>query len=169
MARENSKMRTYDEFLEERSRKCEKDSTIPRELYDKYDVKKGLRDSNGKGVVAGLTNISRVQGTRVVDGKTVPCEGVLQYRGYDINDLVNMNGHELGLFEKCAYLLLFNELPNDEQLKEFRGYLNAQMKLPNGFVRQVILRDNGYDVMNTLSRGVLNLALYDEDLIGSTP
>jgi citrate synthase len=162
-------MRSYDEFLEERAKKCEADSTFPRDLFDKYDVKKGLRDRNGKGVVAGLTNISKVQGTKMVDGKLVPCEGRLLYRGYDINDLVSMNGHELGLFEKCAYLLLFNEMPNDEQLAEFRRFLNAQMKLPNGFVRQVILRDNGYDVMNTLSRGVLNLALYDEDLKGSTP
>ena len=162
-------MRTYEEFLEERSKKCEADSCFSKDLYDKYDVKKGLRDSNGKGVVAGLTNISKVIGTEVVDGQTVPTEGKLSYRGYDINDLVNMNGNELGLFEKCAYLLLFNELPNKEQLDEFRYYLNGQMAMPKGFVRSVILKDNGYDVMNTLSRGVLNLALYDKYLDSSTP
>ena len=162
-------MRSYDEFLEERSKKCEIDSSIPKELYDMYDVKKGLRDRNGKGVVAGLTNISKVQGMIDLDGIREPCEGRLFYRGYDIKDLVMLNGNELGLFEKCAYLLLFNDLPTDEQLDEFRGFLNDQMRLPNGFVRQVILRDNGYDVMNTLSRGVLNLALYDEDLGGRAP
>ena len=132
-------------------------------------MKKGLRDTNGKGVVAGITNISKVQGTETVDGKTVQCKGRLLYRGYDINQLVKMNGNELGLFEKCAYLLLFNELPDEEQLKEFKTFLYEQMTLPNGFVRQVILRDNGYDVMNTLSRGVLNLALFDSDLEGNKP
>ena len=157
-------MRTYEEFLLDRSEKCMRDSDFPKDLYDKHDVKKGLRDSNGKGVVAGLTNVSKVQGTMVVNGKTVPCEGRLLYRGYDINDLVNMNDHSLGLFEKCAYLLLFNELPNEDQLREFRFFLNMHMSLPTGFVRQVILKNNGYDVMNTLSRGVLNLALYEGDL-----
>jgi citrate synthase len=157
-------MRTYEEFLLDRSEKCMRDSDFPKDLYDKHDVKKGLRDNNGKGVVAGLTNVSKVQGTMVVDGKTVPCEGRLLYRGYDINDLVNMNDHSLGLFEKCAYLLLFNELPNEDQLREFRFFLNMHMSLPTGFVRQVILKNNGYDVMNTLSRGVLNLALYEGDL-----
>jgi len=157
-------MRTYEEFLLDRSEKCMRDSDFPKDLYDKHDVKKGLRDSNGKGVVAGLTNVSKVQGTMVVNGKTVPCEGRLLYRGYDINDLVNMNDHNLGLFEKCAYLLLFNELPNEDQLREFRFFLNMHMSLPTGFVRQVILKNNGYDVMNTLSRGVLNLALYEGDL-----
>jgi len=157
-------MRTYEEFLLDRSEKCMRDSDFPKDLYDKHDVKKGLRDSNGKGVVAGLTNVSKAQGTMVVDGKTVPCEGRLLYRGYDINDLVNMNDHSLGLFEKCAYLLLFNELPNEDQLREFRFFLNMHMSLPTGFVRQVILKNNGYDVMNTLSRGVLNLALYEGDL-----
>jgi citrate synthase len=103
------------------------------------------------------------------DGKLVPCEGRLLYRGYDINDLIRMNTGELGLFEKCAYLLLFNALPTDEQLKEFRSFLNNQMSLPNGFVRQVILRDNGFDVMNTLSRGVLNLALFEGNLVSGNP
>lgn len=162
-------MRTYEEFLSERSKKCEVDSRIPKELYEKYDVKKGLRDSNGKGVVAGITNISRVQGSEVIDGNTVPCEGRLMYRGYDINDLVNMNGRRLGLFEECAYLLLFNELPDDDALIEFRRFLNMHMALPKGFTRSVILKDNGYDVMNTLSRGILNLALYDKYLESSTP
>ena len=162
-------MRTYEEFLQERSKACINDSDIPKELYIRHDVKKGLRDHNGKGVVAGITNISKVQGTVNNNGKSEPCEGRLLYRGYDINDLVHMNENELGLFEKCAYLLLFNELPNEDQLKEFRTFLNGQMGLPNGFVRQVILRDNGFDIMNTLSRGVLNLALYDRYLGLSTP
>jgi citrate synthase len=162
-------LRTYEKFLQERSKACIKDSDIPKELYIKHDVKKGLRDQNGKGVVAGITNISKVQGTVNNNGKSEPCEGRLLYRGYDINDLMRMNKGELGLFEKCTYLLLFNELPNEDQLKEFRSFLNGQMGLPNGFVRQVILRDNGFDIMNTLARGVLNLALYDKYLGLSTP
>lgn len=169
LLREDDILRTYEEFLQERSEACINDSNIPPELYIKHDVKKGLRDHNGKGVVAGITNISKVQGTVNNNGKTEPCEGRLLYRGYDVNDLIRMNENELGLFEKCAYLLLFNDLPNEEQLKEFRSFLNGQMGLPNGFVRQVILRDNGFDIMNTLSRGVLNLALYDKYLAMSTP
>ena len=109
-------MRTYDEFLTERSKKCEADSNIPKELYDKYDVKKGLRDANGKGVVAGLTNISKVQGTQIIDGQVVQCRGRLLYRGYDIHDLIRMGDHRPGLFERCAYLLLFNSLPDEDQL-----------------------------------------------------
>ncbi len=162
-------MRSYEEFLEERTRKCQKDSSIPRELYDYYDVKKGLRDRNGKGVVAGLTNISKVEGKKEINGKVEPCEGRLLYRGYDVTKLVSTAKPEPGLFEKAAYLLLFNELPDEEQLIEFRKHLNRHMKLPNSFVREVILRDNGHDVMNTLSRGVLNLALYDSSLTDSSP
>jgi len=162
-------MRTYDEFLKDRTEKCVRDGRIPQDLFESNDVKKGLRDRNGKGVVAGLTRISRVEGTRKVNGEVRPVRGRLIYRGYNVEDLISSQGDELGLFEKSAYLLLFGEMPDAEQLKEFRGFLNEQIGLPKGFVRSVILRDNGFDVMNTLSRGVLNLAMYDDTLGNHDP
>ncbi len=162
-------MTEYEEFLETKTKKCLEDSNIPKDLYDYYDVKKGLRDRNGKGVVAGLTNISRVEGKKEVDGKIVPCEGRLLYRGYDVTKMIQTAKPGPGLFERAAYLLLFNEWPTEDQLIELRKHVNRRMKLPNSFVREVILHDNGHDVMNTLSRGVLNLALYDPTLADSSP
>ena len=93
---------------------------IDTELYTKYDVKRGLRDLNGKGVLAGLTNISDVRATKMVDGKSVPCDGHLFYRGYEVNDLVEgfHKDHRFG-FEEVTYLLLFNKLPTREELAEF--------------------------------------------------
>lgn len=158
--------RSYDDFLTELSAKCEANADIPKDLYAKYDVKKGLRDSNGKGVVAGLTNISKVCGYTVDDGgNTVPCPGRLIYRGFDVKDLVG-EAKGLGLFERCAYLLLFGSKPTDEQLTEFRKHLGAQFSLPTNFVKEVIMRDNGTDVMNGMARGTLSLALYED--IGDT-
>lgn len=157
-------MTDYEKFIWEQARKCRESSGFDKSLYERHHVKLGLRDRDGKGVVAGLTNISRVTGYTTVDGHTVPCKGRLTYRGYPIDDLIKAQGSEKGLFEKCAYLLLFNELPDDDQLSEFRVYLNRQMTLPSYFVKEVILRENGNDVMNTMSRCVMNLAMYDRDV-----
>lgn len=156
-------MTDYDDFIRENARKC-RGNGFDKSLYEKHNVKLGLRDKNGKGVVAGLTNISRVTGFESTDDGTVPCEGRLAYRGYQVEDLIRAQGKEKGLFEKCAYLLLFDELPDEAQLAEFRRYLNRQMTLPSYFVKEVILRENGNDVMNTMSRCVMNLAMYDEDV-----
>lgn len=157
-------MSDYEKFIREQAGKCRDSSGFDKSLYDTHQVKLGLRDKDGKGVVAGLTNISRVTGFTVVDGHPVPCKGRLAYRGYPIDELIKAQGSEKGLFEKCAYLLLFNELPDAEQLSEFRTYLNRQMSLPSNFVKEVILRENGNDVMNTMSRCVMNLAMYDRDV-----
>ncbi|MCQ2079754.1 MAG: citrate synthase [archaeon] len=162
-------MSEYDTFISEQTEKCRQGSTFKPELYAHYDVKKGLRDQDGKGVVAGLTNISRVTGFHNVDGDLIPCEGSLQYRGYDIRDLIDSQGEDLGLFEKCTYLLLFNELPDAEQLTSFRRHLNSNLALPVNFVKDVIMRENGTDVMNTIARGVLNLALHEENLSDMCP
>ena len=98
----------------------EEAGVIDTELFTKYDVKRGLRDLNGKGVLAGLTNISDVRATKMVDGKSVPCDGRLFYRGYEVNDLVAgfSRDNRFG-FEEVTYLLLFNKLPTREELAEF--------------------------------------------------
>ncbi len=135
---------------------------IDQELYQTYGVKRGLRDQNGKGVLAGLTKISEIQSSREENGQSVPCEGRLWYRGYDINDLVNgvLRDQRFG-FEETAYLLLFGDLPGTAQLDEFLRVLAASRTLPTNFVRDVVMKAPSADMMNTLSRSVLTLASYD--------
>ncbi len=162
-------MHEYDQYILDKAEKCCNTGDFDRSLYDKYDVKMGLRDRDGKGVVAGLTNISRVTGFETVDGKVVPCRGKLVYRGYSVEDLIDSQKGEKGLFEKCAYLLLFNEIPSEEELATFTKYLNKQMSLPANFVKEVILRENGSDLMNTMSRCVMNLAMYDHHVADMSP
>lgn len=143
---------------------CEKNTTIEKDLYSKYEVKRGLRDVNGKGVLAGLTNISDVCATKIVDGKEVPCAGNLYYRGYNIKDLVRgflEDGH-FG-FEEIAYLLLFGELPNIKESEMFHETLVERRTLPPTFVRDVIMKAPSRDMMNTLAKCILNLYTYDRE------
>jgi len=142
---------------------CEKNNGIEKDLYAKYDVKKGLRDLNGKGVLAGLTNVSDIQAKKLVQGKEVPCAGKLYYRGYDIKDLVNgfLKEKHFG-FEEIAYLLLFGELPNEREITMFHETLVERRTLPPNFVRDVIMKAPSKDMMNNLSRAILNLYSYDE-------
>ena len=142
---------------------CEKSNAIDKELYTEYDVKRGLRDVNGKGVLAGLTNISDVCAKKIVNGEEVPCEGNLYYRGYNIKDLVRgfLEAGHFG-FEEVAYLLLFGELPNAKQLAEFHEMLVERRTLPPTFVRDVIMIAPSRDMMNSLSRSILNLYSYDD-------
>lgn len=142
---------------------CEDRNSIDKELYTRYEVKRGLRDLNGKGVLAGLTNISDVEAKRIVNGEEVPCEGNLYYRGYNIKDLVNgfLDAKHSG-FEEVAYLLLFGELPTEEQLKEFRTILIERSTLPPNFVRDVIMKAPSKDMMNSISRSILSLYYYDK-------
>ncbi len=142
---------------------CEKNNEIDKELYAKYEVKRGLRDVNGKGVLAGLTNISDVCATKFVNGKEVPCEGNLYYRGYNIKDLVKgfLKEKNYG-FEEIAYLLLFGELPDAKELKMFHEVLVERRTLPPTFVRDVIMKAPSADMMNSLSRSILSLYTYDD-------
>ena len=136
---------------------------IDSELFTKYDVKRGLRDLNGKGVLAGLTNISDVRATKVVDGVTFPDRGKLFYRGYNVADLVNgfSNDNRFG-FEEVTYLLLFNKLPSKEELADFTGLLAKYRSLPTSFVRDFIMKSPSKDMMNSLARSVLALYSYDD-------
>ena len=131
--------------------------------YVKYDVKRGLRDLNGKGVLAGLTEVSDIVAKKVVDGQELPCEGKLYYRGVDVEDLVAgaLKEGRFG-FEETAYLLLLGKLPTKEELDGFTKQLAYYRSLPNNFVRDIILKAPSHDIMNSLARSVLNLASYDD-------
>lgn len=136
---------------------------IDNELYQKYSVKRGLRDLDGTGVVAGLTDISDVVAKKTVDGVKVPCEGELYYRGINVNDIINGSGEERFKFEEVAYLLLFNKLPSRSELNDFNSLLADYRKLPKNFVKDVILKAPNRDIMNSLSRSVLTYASYDHN------
>ncbi|MEG2583461.1 MAG: citrate/2-methylcitrate synthase [Oscillospiraceae bacterium] len=141
---------------------CKNNSSIDPDLYAKYEVKRGLRDLNGKGVLAGLTEVSEIQSTIVKDGVETPCEGKLYYRGYDVEKLVEgfATKRRFG-FEETAYLLLFGSLPNEEEFKKFTDILAYYRSLPTHFVRDIILKAPSEDMMNTLARSVLTLYSYD--------
>ena len=143
--------------------KMTENSIIDPALYGKYDVKRGLRDLDGKGVLTGLTDISTIKQNKLVDGKLVPCEGELYYRGYNVNDIVGgiLRDDRFG-FEEVVYLLLFGEMPNKYELKNFRNLLVHYRTLPQNFVRDVILKAPSEDMMNSIARSVLTLFSYDK-------
>lgn len=138
-----------------------RNDTISDELYRELDVKRGLRDLNGKGVVTGLTNISEIYSFKEVDGERVPCDGELWYRGYNIRDLVRKySQHRFG-YETLTYLLLFGELPDKLDADEFINILTIARDLPTNFTRDVIMKAPTRDVMNSMTRSILTLASYD--------
>ena len=141
----------------------EQAGVIDSELFTKYEVKRGLRDLNGKGVLAGLTNISDVRATEMVNGVSVPAHGKLIYRGYDVKDLVSgfTKENRFG-FEEITYLLLFDKLPTKEELAGFETLLSQYRTLPTSFVRDIIMKAPSKDMMNTLARSVLTLYSYDD-------
>ena len=147
------------------ARQCEESDRIDPELYIQYDVKRGLRDLSGKGVLAGLTDVSTVNGKRKdADGNDVPIEGELFYRGINIRDLVRGFSREDRFgFEEIAYLLLMGTLPDQKQLRMFTGLLNRYREmLPANFVRDIIMNAPSQDMMNVLARSVLTLYAYDD-------
>ena len=159
-------MNSYSEITPEildLAQMSERASQINADLYKKYDVKRGLRDINGKGVLAGLTEIGEVQAYKSVDGKEVPCEGKLYYRGLDIEELVQgfVSEKRFG-FEEITYLLLFGELPSEKELSDFCELLGSYRTLPTHFVRDIIMKAPSKDMMNTLARSVLTLYSYDD-------
>lgn len=145
------------------SKLCSKSDQINEELYRKYDVKRGLRDISGQGVVAGLTEIGEIHAYDIADGQMVPCEGQLFYRGYEIRELVDgfISENRFG-FEEATYLLLFGNLPDSEELKKFQELLGFYRSLPTHFVRDIIMKAPSKDMMNTLARSVLTLYSYDD-------
>ena len=141
---------------------CYKNDTISDELFKKFGVNRGLRDENGKGVLTGLTTISKVISFKKENGVQVPCDGELWYRGFNVRTLIDdIKEDEFG-FEKTAYLLLFGELPNEEELEEFCEILGSSRKVPTNFTRDVIMKAPSKDIMNSMTRSILTLASYDD-------
>lgn len=145
------------------AQKCLKNSKIDPQLYIDNKVNRGLRDLNGKGVLTGLTEISDIISKKVINGEEVPCEGELYYRGYSVEEIVNglIKDNRFG-FEEVVYLLIFGELPNQNELDDFKEQLFSYRSLPDNFVRDVIMKAPSSDMMNSLARSVL--MLYSNDL-----
>ncbi|MBR3807534.1 MAG: citrate/2-methylcitrate synthase [Lachnospiraceae bacterium] len=159
-----SKYGAIDQETEKLLEVCKAHDKIPADLYEKLGVKRGLRDNDGNGVLTGITNISKIDAFEMIDGKKTPCDGKLWYRGYNVIDLIKgFEGKRYG-FEEVAYLLIFGELPTKEQLQEFKGMIVKCRQLPTNFARDVIMKAPSKDLMNSLTRSVLTLASYDEDL-----
>jgi len=142
---------------------CVENGSIDPSLYGKYEVKRGLRDITGKGVMAGLTEIAEVRSYTIVDNEMVPCEGKLFYRGIDVEEIVKgfIAEKRFG-FEEISYLLLFGKTPDRTELDFFTKMLGEMRTLPAGFVRDIIMKAPSPDMMNTLARSVLTLYSYDE-------
>lgn len=146
-----------------------KNHRIDPSLYEKYDVKRGLRDSNGKGVLTGLTEISDVCASEIVDGRTVPCDGRLYYQGINVMDLVTgLEGRRFG-FEEVTYLLLFGKLPNEQELEMFLKVMFELQTLGGRFVRDIIMRASAPNIMNAMQRCILTLYSYDSSPDDITP
>lgn len=149
--------------IERLAEKCVKNGYIDPELYDRYEVRRGLRYKSGRGVLTGLTEIGEVKSYTIDDGEMIPCEGKLYYRGVDVEEIVRGFSAENRFgFEETAYLLIFGEQPTQAELDEFRHDLSVYRLLPTGFVRDIIMKAPSGDMMNTLARSVLTLYSYDE-------
>lgn len=158
----NCRALTAEENIDRLTGLCVGNSTIDPALYERFKVNRGLRDLQGNGVLTGLTSISDIISARNVDGEKVPCEGKLYYRGFDVEDLVDgfLKRRRFG-FEETAYLLIFGDLPTQEELEEFNRLLSDYRSFSLGSVRDMILRIPAHDMMNALSRSVLALHALD--------
>lgn len=137
--------------------------TINPSLYIEYDVKRGLRDSNGKGVLTGLTEISDVISYDIIDGKKIPCDGRLYYHNYDVKDLINGLGSRKNAFEETTYLLLFGKLPDEDHLDRFVQLISDNQVLSTNFTRDVIMKAPSSNIMNALQKSILTLYSYDNN------
>ena len=154
----------WAEYTEKYERLCVENDTISDDLFKEYGVNRGLRDINGNGVLTGLTNISKIDSFKQENGKKIPCEGKLWYRGYNVIDWVkNIPADSFG-FEKTAFLLLFGKIPTAEEEVQFADLLACGRELPTYFTRDLIMKAPGKDIMNSMTRSILTLASYDDHL-----
>ena len=156
-------MEQMNNYVSGRESVCRKNDSISPRLYEEYGVNLGLRDEKGNGVLTGLTNISKIVSSKIVDGRKVPCDGELWYRGYRVESLIQELGGEKMGFEKIAYLLLMGELPSKEEEEEFFKMIGECRTLPTNFARDVIMKAPSEDIMNSMTRSILTLASYDEN------
>ena len=151
-------------YVSELEKTCARNDNISPRLFEEYGVNRGLRDENGKGVLTGLTNISKIVSSKIVNNQKVFCDGELWYRGYRVEDLINeLDKNEFG-FEKIAYLLLMGELPSEQEQEKFKKIIGECRTLPTNFTRDVIMKAPSEDVMNSMTRSVLTLASYDKNI-----
>lgn len=152
------------DFLQKLSFLAEQNDPIDQGLYQKYDVKRGLRYADGRGVLVGLTRVGDVVGYEMVNGKKTPIPGKLIYRGYNIEDLISdAEKQNEFAYEQTVYLLLFGELPTRKDLDDFRLFLGSKRTLPEHFTEDMIMKAPSNDIMNKMARGVLASYSYDED------
>ena len=155
-----------DSYVEKQTILCARNDSISPRLFEEYGVYRGLRDEKGNGVLTGLTGISDIVSSRIVEGEKQPCDGELWYRGYEIKSLISGLGNEEFGFEKVAYLLLFGQLPKEEELSEFEEIIGQSRVLPVNFTRDVIMKAVSSDIMNMMTKSILTLASYDEKVTG---
>ena len=161
-----AQLSTSDKRIQYLAQECIARGDIEKELYQYYNVNIGLRDLKGRGVLTGLTDVSEIRQNKIVDGEPVPTDGKLFYRGINVEDIIRGCSSEKRYgFEEIVYLLLFSELPSKKQLDEFMQLLSDSRVLPKHFVRDVILKAPGKDLMNALAKAVLTLASYDHDVM----
>jgi len=162
---ENKKNEKYATYLNSFGETCKTNMYIDNQLFEDNEVKRGLRDKDGKGVLCGLTNISTIKSHEEIDGKSVPCHGELLYRGFNINELISgfINNKRFG-FEETTYLLLFGKQPDYDELEKFKKNLVANRHLPTNFTRDVIMKAPSKDIMNSLTKSVLTLSSYDKEV-----
>ncbi len=153
----------FDEIIDEYVRFCNESGKIDLNLYEEYNVKRGLRDSNGRGVLTGLTEVSDVVAFRIDEGERIPIPGELYFQGYEVKKLVEGQRHSLYGYEEATYLLLFGELPSKAQLDSFVEVLENLRQLPESFNRDVIMKAPSNDMMNVLQKCVLTLYSYDDN------
>ena len=158
------------EYVENKSVENIACSKIDPELFERYSVKRGLRDKSGTGVLAGLTTISDIKSYEETEHGKQPCPGVLSYRGINVTELVNgcIRENRFG-FEEASYLLLFGKLPNRQELKDYSDIIATLRCLPTNFVRDVVMKAPSKDIMNSLTRSVLTLSAYDSNPTEMTP
>ncbi|MDE5872666.1 MAG: citrate synthase, partial [Lachnospiraceae bacterium] len=153
----------FREIIDEYVRFCNESGKIDLNLYEEYNVKRGLRDSNGRGVLTGLTEVSDVVAFKIDEGERIPIPGELYFQGYEVKKLVAGQKHSLYGFEEATYLLLFGELPTKPQLDSFVEVLGNLRQLPDSFNRDVIMKAPSNDMMNVLQKCVLTLYSYDDN------
>ena len=150
-------------FTKERLGLCIENDTIDNNLYEEYGVKRGLRDLNGIGINAGITNISLSRAYTMEDGKHTPTDGELYYRGYEIRQLIDGFTKEGRFgFEECTYLLLFGKLPDENELAKFKQVLNLAYDLPHNFIQDVIMKNPTKDIISNMTKSILALGSYDK-------
>lgn len=156
-------MNLMNNYAKQKEEICRRNDSIDLRLYEEYGVNRGLRDEHGKGVLTGLTKISKIVSSKNIDGRKLSCDGELWYRGYRVEELIGSLGPEELGFEKIAYLLLMGELPSEQEEKDFKEIIGKCRSLPTNFTRDVIMKAPSEDIMNSMTRSILTLASYDKN------